>query len=163
MTTQKSLPTLQKGFTIVELMIVIVVIAILATISTVSYTNIQNRARDTTNKVDVQTIVRVAEMVYSETGAFPTGANSAALRTSFDQSDIAKLPGSVTVSHLASSGTNPTNAQAVTEADKPTRTYIVKVCSAGLIVFYPNRASAPGAGTVQTMTVGTTASATSCT
>lgn len=45
-----------RGFTIVELLIVIVVIGILAAISIVSYNGIQNRARDSTRRSDVASI-----------------------------------------------------------------------------------------------------------
>lgn len=45
--------TKQKGFTIVELLIVIVVIGILAAITTVAYNGIQNRARTATIKSDL--------------------------------------------------------------------------------------------------------------
>src|SRR5690554_4129028 len=48
----------QRGFTIVELLIVIVVIAILAAISIVAYTGIQQRARDSKRKDDVAKIVK---------------------------------------------------------------------------------------------------------
>ena len=46
MTTQ----TKQRGFTIVELLIVVVIIAILAAITTVAYNGIQNRANASTAK-----------------------------------------------------------------------------------------------------------------
>ena len=47
----------RKGFTIVELMVVIVVIGILAGISTVAYNGAQQRARDTKRIHDVEAIV----------------------------------------------------------------------------------------------------------
>lgn len=51
-----------KGFTIVELLIVIVVIAILATISVVVYRGIQGRAYDTTVQSDLrQTFARIQQ------------------------------------------------------------------------------------------------------
>jgi prepilin-type N-terminal cleavage/methylation domain-containing protein len=44
----------KKGFTIVELLVVIVVIAILATISVTAYNGIQNRANNTAIQSDVK-------------------------------------------------------------------------------------------------------------
>jgi len=46
----------QKGFTIVELLIVIVVIAILAVITVVAYNGIQTRARDTERQADINSV-----------------------------------------------------------------------------------------------------------
>ena len=46
----------QKGFTIVELLVVIAVIGILATIALVSYRGVQAKARDTERKTEVQAI-----------------------------------------------------------------------------------------------------------
>ncbi len=62
-----------RGFTIVELLIVIVVIAILAAITIVSYNGIQNRAYDSTVQTDLKTAYSKI-LIYRETdgnGAFP--------------------------------------------------------------------------------------------
>ena len=48
----------QKGFTIVELLIVIVVIAVLATISVVAYNGVQDRARQAKISSDIGTIIK---------------------------------------------------------------------------------------------------------
>ena len=66
--------TKQKGFTIVELLIVIVVIGILAAISIVAYNGIQNRARDTTVKNSASQIKTKIESWNSIKGAYPTVA-----------------------------------------------------------------------------------------
>lgn len=47
---------MQKGFTIVELLVVIVVIGILASISIISYNGIQKRANDTSVQADLESI-----------------------------------------------------------------------------------------------------------
>lgn len=64
----------QKGFTIVELLIVIVVIAILAAISIVAYNGIQERARDSQRVQDVKTIAKALEIYYLDNNTFPSSA-----------------------------------------------------------------------------------------
>lgn len=53
--------TTQKGFTIVELLIVVVVIAILAAITIVSYNGISNRAYDSSIQKDLADVYKVIE------------------------------------------------------------------------------------------------------
>lgn len=51
----------QKGFTIVELLIVIVIIAILATITVVAYNGIQDRAKNSTAQSDLNIFAKKIE------------------------------------------------------------------------------------------------------
>ncbi len=62
-----------RGFTIVELLIVIVVIAILAAVSVAAYNGIQQRARDVQRVQDVKTIAKALEMYYADHGEYPPG------------------------------------------------------------------------------------------
>lgn len=62
-----------KGFTIVELLIVIVVIAILATITVVSFRGIQQRSKDATIATALQNWESALKRVAVEGGALPTG------------------------------------------------------------------------------------------
>lgn len=63
----------QKGFTIVELLIVIVVIAILAAIAIVSYSGIQQRARDTERKSDLANLAKVISVYKVDNGSYAEG------------------------------------------------------------------------------------------
>ncbi len=65
-----------RGFTIVELLIVIIVIAILATITLVTYTGIQQRARDSARLTVLRTLVNGLEMHYVRYGYYPDACNS---------------------------------------------------------------------------------------
>lgn len=61
----------QRGFTIVELLVVIVVIGILAAITIVAYNGIQNRARDTDRMSDINAIRKALEVYKSFNGEYP--------------------------------------------------------------------------------------------
>jgi len=69
---QKHIPkNKQRGFTIVELLIVIVVIAILAAIVIVAYSGIQERARISSMQSDMLTLNKAIQMYYTDNGSYP--------------------------------------------------------------------------------------------
>lgn len=64
-----------KGFTIVELLIVIVVIGILALLVITTYSGIQAKARNSKRQTDIQAIQTQLEGFFSENGYYPSLAN----------------------------------------------------------------------------------------
>lgn len=64
-----------SGFTIVELLIVIVVIGILAALVVTTYNGIQQKARDTERKTDVNALHGQVEAYQAQNGKYPTLAN----------------------------------------------------------------------------------------
>jgi len=65
-------PHKNRGFTIVELLIVVVVIAILAAITIVSYNGITQRAKDASVKNDAASASQVLAIDYINTDTYPT-------------------------------------------------------------------------------------------
>lgn len=90
----------QKGFTIVELLVVIVVIAILASITVVSYNGIQKRARDSARDTAARSIMLAMEVYRSDNNAYPSitgvaagsGSNISGLSSSLVPTYISKVP-----------------------------------------------------------------------
>lgn len=64
-----------KGFTIVELLIVIIIIGILAALVLNSFRGVQERARDTERQTDVNAQQSQLEVYFTDNGVYPTLAN----------------------------------------------------------------------------------------
>lgn len=60
-----------RGFTIVELLIVIVVIGILAAITMVAYSNVQGKASVAKSQSDLKALQRLIEMYKADYGSYP--------------------------------------------------------------------------------------------
>ena len=66
----------QKGFTIVELLIVVVVIAILAAITIVSYNGITANAQFTKLKSELSSVNKAILLYYADNGVYPSSTAS---------------------------------------------------------------------------------------
>jgi prepilin-type N-terminal cleavage/methylation domain-containing protein len=100
----------ERGFTIVELLIVIVVIGILAAITIVAYNGVQNRARTTTNQANAGELRDKAEVYSADTGngVFGTAATLEGLAATDTAALSPKLKGllnEVAPTTLPASGT----------------------------------------------------------
>ena len=60
-----------RGFTIVELLIVVVVIGILASITLIAFGGVQAKARDSQRLQDIKTIVKALELYKTNNGIYP--------------------------------------------------------------------------------------------
>lgn len=89
-----SLKQKQSGFTIVELLIVIVIIGILATLVIVTFSGVQQKARDSERKTDINAVANVLEAFYANKGYYPSATEitpGSAWRTDATNSQDFKL------------------------------------------------------------------------
>jgi prepilin-type N-terminal cleavage/methylation domain-containing protein len=119
-----------KGFTIVELLIVIVVIGILAAITLVSFNGVTQRATKAANQSNAQSVISAAEAARGDTtspctGAYPaTSATSATLVGTLNCS-VVKVPGTITVSSVVPTASTPS-----------VLLYLVNAAATGICVGY---------------------------
>ncbi len=137
----------QTGFTIVELLIVVVVIAILASITVVAYNGIQQQARDSQRRADMDAIAKALSMHNVERGAFPnTGGGSSTGEGWFNG-------GSPTLLTVLQSAGYLTNQQirdpvTLTGSTATTSGYLVTYCGTGdarRAIIYGRLESSPAA------------------
>ena len=79
-----SLRNNQSGFTIIELLIVIVVIAILAGLVLTTFAGVQERARDSERRTDINGIASHLEVYYADHGHYPDGSTATTCGTGSD-------------------------------------------------------------------------------
>jgi len=97
----------EKGFTIVELLIVIVVIGILAAITIVSFNGVTSKANATSAKSAASSAIKKAEAYNAEVGSYPTAPSQL---TSATSDKTYQLTG-VTFSGATEPTVAPTSAQ----------------------------------------------------
>lgn len=71
---------IKKGFTLIELMVVITIIGVLTALSMFAFQHARKSSRDTQRKTDLETIRSALELYKADSGAYPT--NSSFMNTS---------------------------------------------------------------------------------
>ena len=94
---------LQKGFTLVELMIVIVIVGILSAVALPNFLSQSNKARATEGKMQVATILKQAGSLYVETGAI-TADNCTEIGTLLTDLNVGALNGKYTLTDDCAAG-----------------------------------------------------------
>lgn len=153
--TLNNIKTMKKdrGFTIVELLIVIVVIGILAAIVIVAYNGISTRANAATAKSNAESVQKVVEAYANDTGngSYPTLAQLTGWT-----GGVTRLPSGVTVNsaQLTSSQANGKTIQ-----------YVPKGTTGGCIAYWDGSLGTPAAVYVYAgdAATGTNAATPTCT
>jgi prepilin-type N-terminal cleavage/methylation domain-containing protein len=108
----------QRGFTIVELLIVIVVIGILAAITIVAYNGVQSRAHAAAAQADATNLSKLLAVNYSTNGSYPTDlttVNNGGPLSATDNTTYVYHPGASNASYCATV-TNATTSYIITDS-----------------------------------------------
>ena len=129
-----------RGFTLVELVIVVAIIIILAAITISVYSGTQARSRDAKRKADIANITKAMELYYDDNGQYPTSSGSTAINPGWVSSNDdswanleSQLVGSNAIDKLPKDPVNLPNTKAagagVTSSVKSNLSYAIYVNS----------------------------------
>ena len=121
-----------RGFTIVELLIVIVVIAILAAIGIVAYKGINDRARASSLQSDLASAVKMLKLYQADYGVYPT---------SIDSTTYCPTPADTNYCLKASSGNAFANYSANNTTNPPS--FSIDAIGSNGMQFYASDTTAP--------------------
>lgn len=74
----------KKGFTLLEMLVVIGIIGILMGVGSVSFTAAQKRARDSKRRQDIEAISKSLEQYYADNNGYPLDSTCAGIDTYFN-------------------------------------------------------------------------------
>lgn len=75
---------LKKGFTLVELLVVLAILSVLVTVTLAAFRSSQTRGRDAQRKSDLKQISNSLELFYSDYGKYPSDTGNVLNACSFD-------------------------------------------------------------------------------
>lgn len=81
----------KKGFTLIEMLVVIAIIGILASVVMVALNGSRTKARDASRLKDVETIVGALQVYYESHGAFPAMSYAGSCGTAITGSDLLSI------------------------------------------------------------------------
>jgi prepilin-type N-terminal cleavage/methylation domain-containing protein len=134
----------QRGFTIVELLIVIVIIGILAAITIVAYNGIQNRAQQAAFQSDFANAVKMTELFYNDSATSGTYPFSA---TTITQSGIKLTKSSYNAAVWCYNVSTSPAAWALVADSKDGKTYYVSSTQRTMTEYTPNKVQGQSGGT----------------
>jgi prepilin-type N-terminal cleavage/methylation domain-containing protein len=82
----------RKGFTLIEMLIVITIIALLASLILVGMGGARAKARDARRIADLRDVQNALELYYSSNSAYPDATTWSALATQLESVNVNKLP-----------------------------------------------------------------------
>jgi|APMI01.1.fsa_nt_gi prepilin-type N-terminal cleavage/methylation domain-containing protein len=106
----------QKGFTIVEISIVLAVVSVLALITVVANNQVQLQARDKSRQADMLVLTSGFEKYYQNNGMYPTGCSWGTAITSCRINAAIEPPGDIAFY----SNTNKTSIQSALQLEQST-------------------------------------------
>lgn len=108
---------MKRGFTLMELLIVIAVIGILMSIASVAYTSVQKKSRDSRRQSDLRAIQNAFEQYYADTNSlYPASCDAIATNTTYFPSGFPKDPKSTTAYYTAGTTSGVTIGNTCTTA-----------------------------------------------